>query len=93
MDIKIESFLDKYNIPVLVSFHGTDLIETDKIQLVFNYKAIQQILPFKKAIDLDMLKFVEYGYHDIELDPNRILQFYKSKFKNEVCLNDSILSL
>lgn len=26
---KFRSFLDKYNIPVCVSFHGTDLIETD----------------------------------------------------------------
>lgn len=66
------------------------LLDTKKVQLVYNYKAIIQILPFTKAIDLDMVKFIEYGYHDIQFDPSRSLQFYKSKFKNEVNLNDSI---
>jgi hypothetical protein len=66
------------------------LLDTQKVQLVFNYKAISQILQFKKALDIDMMKFIEYGYSDIEFDSNRNLQFYKSKFKNELNLNDSI---
>ena len=67
-----------------------ELCDTDKINLIFNFKAINQILPIKGGIDADMVKFIEYGYHDITLDPNRNLQFYKSRFKNELNLNDSI---
>mgnify|MGYP003338058284 CR=1 FL=1 len=67
-----------------------ELLDTPKIQLIFNYKAISQILPFNKGIDIDMVKFIEYGYHDLQFDRNRTLQFYKNKFKNEINLNDSI---
>ena len=34
------------------------LLDTQKVQLVFNYKAISQILQFKNALDIDMMKFV-----------------------------------
>ena len=44
------------------------LCETDKINLIFNFKAINQILPIKKGIDADMVRYIEYGYHDITLD-------------------------
>ena len=66
------------------------LLETPKIQLIFNYKAISQILPFKLGLDIDIMKFIEYGYNDIDFDPFKNLQFYKSKFKDEINLNDSI---
>jgi hypothetical protein len=66
------------------------LLNTTHPQLIFNYKAISQILPFTKGFDVDLARFIEYGYHDIELGDNGLNQFYKSKFKNEAYLNDSI---
>jgi hypothetical protein len=66
------------------------LLDTPNTQLIFNYKAISQILPFTKGLDVDLARFIEYGYHDIELGDNGLNQFYKSKFKNEPYLNDSI---
>jgi DNA-directed RNA polymerase subunit L len=66
------------------------LLNTIHPQLIFNYKAISQILNFTKGFDVDLAKFIEYGYHDIELGDNGLNQFYKSKFKGEPFLNDSI---
>jgi hypothetical protein len=66
------------------------LLDTPHPQLIFNYKAISQILNFTKGFDVDLAKFIEYGYHDIELGDNQLNQFYKSKFKGEPYLNDSI---
>lgn len=66
------------------------LLYTIHPQLIFNYKAISQILNFTKGFDVDLAKFIEYGYHDIELGDNQLNQFYKSKFKGEPYLNDSI---
>lgn len=66
------------------------LLDTIHPQLIFNYKAISQILNFTKGFDVDLAKFIEYGYHDIELGDNQLNQFYKSKFKGEPYLNDSI---
>jgi len=66
------------------------LLDTQYPQLIFNYKAISQIFPFTKGFDIDLAKFIEYGYHDIELGDNQLNQFYKSKFKGEPYLNDSI---
>jgi hypothetical protein len=66
------------------------LLDTNHKQLVFNLKSIQHILPFKNAFDMDLGRFVSYGYHDIELGDTQLNQFYKSKFKTESYLNDSI---
>ena len=66
------------------------LLDTQHPQLIFNYKAISQILNFTKGLDIDLARFIEYGYHDIELGDNGLNQFYKSKFKSEPYLNDSI---
>jgi len=66
------------------------LLNTQHPQLIFNYKAISQILNFTKGYDADLARFIEYGYHGIELDNNQLNQFYKSKFKSEPYLNDSI---
>jgi hypothetical protein len=66
------------------------LLDTKHRQLVFNLKSIHHLLPFTNAIDMDLIRFVQYGYHDIELGDNQLNQFYKSKFKNEPYLNDSI---
>ena len=68
----------------------SQLLDTIHPQLIFNYKAISQILNFTKGFDVDLAKFIEYGYHDIELGDNGLNQFYKSKFKGEPYLNDSI---
>ncbi len=67
-----------------------ELQNNPKLQIVFNYKAVQQVLPLSNAVDADLTKFIQYGYHDIELDEERILQFYKSRFKTQTFLNDSI---
>ena len=66
------------------------LLDTKHRQLVFNLKSVYHLLPFTNAIDIDLIKFVQYGYHDIELGDNQLNQFYKSKFKGESYLNDSI---
>jgi hypothetical protein len=66
------------------------LLDTHNTQFIFNYKAVLQILPFTKGLDIDLARFIEYGYHDIELGDNQLNQFYKSKFKSEPYLNDSI---
>ena len=66
------------------------LLDTKHRQLVFNLKSVYHLLPFTNAIDMDLIRFVQYGYHDIELGDNQLNQFYKSKFKNEPYLNDSI---
>ena len=66
------------------------LLDTPHPQLIFNYKAISQILNFTKGFDIDLARFIEYGYHDVELGDNQLNQFYKSKFKSEPYLNDSI---
>ena len=66
------------------------LLDTKHRQLVFNLKAVQHLLPFTNAFDMDLGRFVGYGYHDIELGDNNLNQFYKSKFKGEPYLNDSI---
>lgn len=66
------------------------LLDTKHKQLVFNLKSVYHLLPFTNAIDIDLIKFVQYGYHDIELGDNQLNQFYKSKFKGESYLNDSI---
>ena len=66
------------------------LLDTKHRQLVFNLKSVHHLLPFTNAIDMDLIRFVQYGYHDIELGDNQLNQFYKSKFKNELYLNDSI---
>ena len=66
------------------------LLDTPNTQFIFNYKAVSQILPFTKGLDVDLARFIEYGSHDIELGDNQLNQFYKSKFKNEPFLNDSI---
>ena len=68
----------------------SQLLDTKHRQLVFNLKSIQHLLPFKNAFDIDLGRFVGYGYHDIELGDTQLNQFYKSKFKNEPYLNDSI---
>ena len=68
----------------------SQLLDTKHRQLVFNLKSVQHLLPFKNAYDMDLGRFVGYGYHDIELGDNQLTQFYKSKFKNEPYLNDSI---
>lgn len=67
-----------------------ELLDTKHQQWVFNLKSVQHLLPFKNAYDMDLGRFVEYGYHDIELGDNQLNQFYKSKFKGEPYLNDSI---
>ena len=66
------------------------LLDTPNTQFIFNYKAVSQLLPFTKGLDIDLARFIEYGYHDIELGDNQLNQFYKSKFKGEPYLNDSI---
>lgn len=66
------------------------LLDTYHQQWVFNLKSVKHLLPFTNAFDLDLGKFVSYGYHDIELGDNQLNQFYKSKFKNQPYLNDSI---
>ena len=53
------------------------LLDTQHPQLIFNYKAILQILNFTKGFDIDLARFIEYGYHDIELGDNQLNQFYK----------------
>ena len=68
----------------------SQLLDTKYRQLVFNLKSVQHLLPFKNAFDMDLGRFVGYGYHDIELCDTQLNQFYKSKFKNEPYLNDSI---
>ena len=68
----------------------SQLLDTKHRQLVFNLKSIQHLLPFKNAFDIDLGRFVGYGYHDIELGDTQLNQFYKSKFKNEPYLNDGI---
>lgn len=66
------------------------LLNTQHRQLVFNLKAVYHLLPFTNAIDMDLARFVEYGYHNVELGDAQLNQFYKSKFKGEPYLNDSI---
>jgi len=66
------------------------LLNTTQTQLIFNYKSISQILNFTKGFDIDLARFIEYGYNDVELGDNQLNQFYKSKFKGELYLNDSI---
>jgi hypothetical protein len=68
----------------------TELLNTKHRQFVFNLKSVHHLLPFTNAIDMDLARFVEYGYHDIELGDTQLNQFYKSKFKGEAYLNDSI---
>ena len=68
----------------------SELLDTKRQQWVFNLKSVRHLLPFKNAYDMDLGRFVEYGYHDIELGDTQLNQFYKSKFKSEPYLNDSI---
>lgn len=66
------------------------LLDTKHRQLVFNLKSVHHLLPFTNAIDMDLARFVQYGYYDIELGDTQLNNFYKSKFKGEPYLNDSI---
>lgn len=66
------------------------LLDTQHRQLVFNLKSVYHLLPFTNATDMDLARFVEYGYHNVELGDAQLNQFYKSKFKGEPYLNDSI---
>jgi hypothetical protein len=52
-----------------------------------------KLLNFTKGFDVDLAKFIEYGYHDIELGDNQLNQFYKSKFNKKFIIYKEIVKV